>query len=464
MDYYPDVCYFSDIGKMNNHTENRPSGPYTGHHYSQKIYKKNNRKFPFFWLGIIVFFAAALVLFKFMAPHRDEYEPEETPAQSYQVEAHESYSDSKEATEEDDFKLSDDELPFPHLRNKKEERRSAEETPPDSEESNPPLRKHREKKAREYVRKHEYEKALAVYIKLSENDRSYLAEAGICCYQLERYEQAAEYLEDALAYHSDDIKVRKYLAWSYYKLDNIEKARFHAEEGLKLGEDRELMALKQRISKEETLMDDYSYVEKVNFKIRFSQTEHREIETIVSGILDDAYREIGNQINYYPPGSVTVILYNEKNFFDITRSPSWAGGLYDGKIHVPIGGYTGDEVLLKSILYHEYVHSLVHSLTTKCPVWLNEGLAEYFSRIDRDTIGQKIPLKYLSAAFRSSKIEIIYVAYLQSFSVVYDMVNRYGMYRLKDLLFAMKDGTSFEKAFRDVFFMSFSQFANTWGK
>ena len=38
------------------------------------------------------------------------------------------------------------------------------------------------------------------------------------------------------------------------------------------------------------------------------------------------------------PEKIVVLLYPNQAFRDITRSPSWAGALNDGKIRVPVSG------------------------------------------------------------------------------------------------------------------------------
>ena len=36
--------------------------------------------------------------------------------------------------------------------------------------------------------------------------------------------------------------------------------------------------------------------------------------------------------------SITVVLYSREQFRDITRSPQWAAGMFDGEIRVPVHG------------------------------------------------------------------------------------------------------------------------------
>ena len=50
------------------------------------------------------------------------------------------------------------------------------------------------------------------------------------------------------------------------------------------------------------------------------------------------YSRIGKTLNSFPTETLTVILYTNREFHDITRSPAWATGNYDGRIRIAVGG------------------------------------------------------------------------------------------------------------------------------
>ena len=92
--------------------------------------------------------------------------------------------------------------------------------------------------------------------------------------------------------------------------------------------------------------------------------------------LEGAYRTVGNTLSTYPTQTITVLLYTEQQFHDITRAPAWSGGSYDGQIRIPTKGELKNPGQLERILIHEYVHALVAQLgSRRVPQWVNEGLA-----------------------------------------------------------------------------------------
>lgn len=326
-------------------------------------------------------------------------------------------------------------------------------------------------RAEQYFKAKNYKEALPLYKELAITDNKMFVFLGVCCYETGDYRNAGDYLENALEADENNAMALKYLSLTCYKLDDLKNSLRYAEASLEIQRDTELQAHFSKLKREINAMDGYGNTRRVNFNIVFSKFEHNETRFAVIDILENAYRDIGQQMDTYPSTPVSVILYNEKNFFDVTRAPGWAGGLFgvDGKIRVPIRGLKPDEPLLKRVLYHEYTHALVHTITSKCPRWLHEGLAQYFEYFfllsgRLKTIGQIIPLKRLEVGFPSGNTRVVALAYWESYSVVSYLVDRYKLYRIKELLQELGRGTDLNSAFSSAFSITYDRFVKTWGK
>jgi hypothetical protein len=119
-----------------------------------------------------------------------------------------------------------------------------------------------------------------------------------------------------------------------------------------------------------------------HFRILYQGGAQAAIGERVARVLEREYSRIGKTLNSYPSDPVTVILYTNREFQDITRSPSWATGRYDGRIRVAVGGAI-DAANLDRIVTHELVHAVVASAAPRgVPAWLNEGLASYLESND----------------------------------------------------------------------------------
>ena len=75
-----------------------------------------------------------------------------------------------------------------------------------------------------------------------------------------------------------------------------------------------------------------------HFAVSFEGPAEEALAAKAIESLDRAYWRIGAVLNVYPNASIPVVLYTTQQFKDITRSPDWAAGAYDGIIRVPMRG------------------------------------------------------------------------------------------------------------------------------
>ena len=171
----------------------------------------------------------------------------------------------------------------------------------------------------------------------------------------------------------------------------------------------------------------------------------------VLNVLETAYNSVGTDLGYFPEARVPVILYTKRDYREVTHSPDWSGGLYDGKIRLPIGGLVEITPELRATLRHEYTHAVVRELAKgNCPVWLNEGIAELQGRRELNTpltelgkavrTGGYLPLKQLEKSFTSMGSREVRLAYEQSYAVVNFMVSSYGWHRVRNILNHLGEG------------------------
>jgi hypothetical protein len=140
----------------------------------------------------------------------------------------------------------------------------------------------------------------------------------------------------------------------------------------------DIRARLDRIRKEHKAKKNFNRDVSSHFLIKFEGREKIEAGRIVSWILEDECGELGGVLSYYPDREIQIILYSEHLFQEVTDAPGWSGGAYDGKIRISVGGIEQETPGLRSLLYHEYTHAVVRSVTPRCRTWLNEGLAQYF--------------------------------------------------------------------------------------
>jgi tetratricopeptide (TPR) repeat protein len=319
-------------------------------------------------------------------------------------------------------------------------------------------------RAIEKFRKGDYESAIKLFRELAETDKGAFTGVGMSYFKLGNYASAVECLEKALDHNGNDFSAQKALAFSYYKMDKLEESLEHAGKGLALYPDPELRTLVDRLKREIKTQSTYVEESTTHFKVLFDGYEHGQIDREVTSILEDAYRFVGKEFDHFPAGVVTVILYTNSDFHDTTQAPHWSGGQYDGKIRIPVRGAERQSEILKKVLFHEYTHAVVHSITPQCPRWIDEGLAEYFSTSYPRMIGQLIPLRRIEDSFSGLSDRNVGVAYQESYSAVSYLIETYGLYRIKEMLESLSKGTDINQAFKDAFSKTYADFISEWGR
>ena len=171
------------------------------------------------------------------------------------------------------------------------------------------------------------------------------------------------------------------------------------------------------------------------FTVMFEGRDEEQLAVRATTVLDGAFRRIGRTLGQYPSNPITVILYTQKQFRDMTRAPDWSDGLFDGgRIRLPVRGASQDLPRFDRVLTHELTHAIVHSLAARgVPVWLHEGLAMYFEPRDAADAERRliashvfVPLVELETSFNQLNLQEATLAYDESLVAVRVLIDRIG--------------------------------------
>ncbi|MGH9680055.1 MAG: peptidase MA family metallohydrolase, partial [Candidatus Acidiferrales bacterium] len=196
--------------------------------------------------------------------------------------------------------------------------------------------------------------------------------------RLSEYSAALDLLERAQHAQPDSAEVSKLMGWAYYGLNHTDEAISEWKQALALKPDPEVQHALEKAERDAQVEDGYREGETAHFQLRYNGDATPDLAREVLKTLEAEYEEISTALNYVPPEQIGVILYTNQAFMDITRAPSWSGALNDGRIRVPVEGLTSMTDELARVLKHELTHSFITQKTQgHCPVWLQEGLAQY---------------------------------------------------------------------------------------
>ena len=261
-----------------------------------------------------------------------------------------------------------------------------------------------------------------------------LTGAGMAAQLLGREDEAISSLKKALQIEPDNVQALYLLGPIAYGQGDLDLAIKSYERVVKVapGNPRIYQQL-EAWKKESALHGTFTARRGARFTVSFEGPEQQAIAARVSLVLEAAYARVGRALNTYPVETVTAILYTQRQFRDITRSPAWAAAAYDGRIRIPVLGALKDPAELDRIVTHEYVHAVLHQMYPRVPAWLNEGLATYLEPGDHAGLvwwlrnaESTIPLASLSDAFRTPDGREAAVAYAQSYLGTRAIAERLG--------------------------------------
>ncbi len=296
---------------------------------------------------------------------------------------------------------------------------------------------------------------------------------GLAYFHLREDNYAERELSRAIVLDPGLSAAYQWMGELYYRKDDLETAAIYWEKAVALNPASNLKARLERIRREHRAEKDFNRDVTSHFLIKYEGREKIEAGRIILRILEDAYSDVGRALSFYPDREIQVILYSAQQFQEVTDAPGWSGGVYDGKIRIPIGGIEKETPGLRRLLLHEYTHAVVRAITKFCPSWLNEGLAQYFEgreievrqkeALTKIARSGKVPsLTNLEGSFTGLNGNQANLAYFFSLSSVRYMIDNFGMYRVKSVLDELALGADTGKAVDSAISLSYEEFDRGW--
>ncbi len=309
-------------------------------------------------------------------------------------------------------------------------------------------------------------------LRLAPQQPSLLLGAGIAAHLQGREDDARRFLMDALKAQPGLTEASLVLGAVLYRTGDVDAAIDVYQQALAHAPDHpRLVQQLQAWRKETALHNAFGRRLASHFTVLFEGPAEAQLAERAVAILESAYLRIGTALYTYPSDIITVVLYTREQFHDITQSPEWAGGAYDGRIRVPVQGALDDQAEFQRVLAHEFTHALVHSIAPAgVPYWLDEGLAVRFEGSDpergRVRVGAApalIPLARLERSFGTLSADAASLAYAESAVAVQNMFERAGAPSIVSLLEAIGSGVPFPEAFERTILIPYAAFEKTLG-
>jgi hypothetical protein len=217
---------------------------------------------------------------------------------------------------------------------------------------------------------------------------------------------------------------------------------------------------------DEALHERFFQSQGSHFIVLFEGPQDQALADRALEILEDAYFRIGTALYTFPAEPLTVVLYTEQQFRDITKAPAWAAAAYDGRIRLPIRGALSRPEELTRVLSHELTHAMIQAIApARIPPWLHEGLSVAFepNGIERAqailaSTPKRVPFSRFSKSLTGLSAQEARLAYAESAVVAQRLLDEAGGPKLVTILQDLSKGVSFQQSFEDRLFLSFDRF------
>ncbi len=287
--------------------------------------------------------------------------------------------------------------------------------------------------------------------------------------------QALPYAERAVRIAPDSPDALDVLGYAQYAADRTSDAIRTWQRSLEIRPDAAIQQLLAKAQKDSTTEADFSESESSHFTLRYEgHATSDEFRRQIIATLDSAYDDLVRQLGVEPRNNIAVILYTDQQFFDVTNAPSWTGALNDGKLRIPVNGLTSVTPELARVLKHELTHSFINQLAAgRCPVWLNEGVAQAMEPKPLHyghqlavlfSHQQEIPYNQLEGSFMQFSGPQAILAYEESLAAADYIIDTYGVSDLQRILARIGEGTAPEAALRQTIHSDYADLQDEVGK
>lgn len=281
------------------------------------------------------------------------------------------------------------------------------------------------------------------------------------------FQSALDPLEKARRSDPSSSEIAKLTGWADYGLNRLAEAVAEWKRSQQQHPEPEVAPAIQKAQRDLNVENSYRENRSAHFDLHYYGEAAPELARDVLRTLEGDFEDISAALNYTPKEPISLTLYTKQLFQDITRAPSWAGALNDGRIRVPVQGLDHVSPTLARVLKHELTHSFINEKTHgHCPTWLQEGAAQWMEgrRTDQNSAAElrgmydrheEPSLSVLEPFWNSLQPGFARIAYEWSLAVV-ETIESTSPGDLERILDRLDEGTSPEDAVRATLHLTYA--------
>ncbi len=188
--------------------------------------------------------------------------------------------------------------------------------------------------------------------------------------------RALEYLEPALRQSRNDAQLLALAGTASYKIDDLRNALAYWKESLDLGREPLIEEAARRLERELAADQSGERSYGTRFLLRYdgAVADPALARTMVE-TLEEEFSRVASQLGCRTEERIVTIIQSREAYRLATGAAEWSGGVYDGRIRVPMAKARGIDPETRRTFTHELVHACLAHLG-RWPTWLHEGMAQ----------------------------------------------------------------------------------------
>lgn len=191
--------------------------------------------------------------------------------------------------------------------------------------------------------------------------------------------EALRLIENDLKRYPMDAYLHAVAGMAYYRMDDLDHALMHWKEAVAIDPKSGIEPMIRRAEREKAADRGSERMVGTRVVLRYERsTLSQPFAQAMLQALDEEYSRVSFQLGCRATEKVTAVAQSRASYMASTQAAEWSGGLYDGRIHVPVTESRQVTAETRRTFAHELVHACLHELGT-WPSWLHEGLAQKFS-------------------------------------------------------------------------------------
>jgi tetratricopeptide (TPR) repeat protein len=306
-------------------------------------------------------------------------------------------------------------------------------------------------------------------LRLVENDPGLTTTLAYFLVKQDRPWQAIELLLPAQDRNPQNPDIRLLLGSAYYAMDDLDQAIREWNQARAIQENPSVREAVEKAQRERDWAGTYQELRSQHFLLHYDEGEVKALGNEVLSKLEDIFQELEQDLDIYPHETITVLMYPNQAFRDITRSPNWAGAVNDGKLRIPVSGLQSVTPELAAVLKHELTHSFVRQETQgHCPQWFNEGLAQLEEGKKTEAFGAELahfmatgqapPYSGIEGSFMKLPDTQAKQAYAKSLAALEYLRDAHGMTEIRQMLRLMVSNPEFSSILQQELQLTYSRF------